>query len=123
MRPAELYRNDAVLGASVEPWPTCGIRGLRRKTTRRRTATVWTIEELLSAGALEQEGREMGHCVASYAGRCAAGNCSLWRVQAAVGDLITVRWTAEVSRDRVIVEVRDKCNAPARGEVLAALRA
>ena len=89
----ELHRNDAVPGASVEPWPTCGIRGLRRKTTRRRTVTVWTIEELLSAGALEQEGREMGHCVASYAGRCAAGNYSLWRVKTAVGDLITERWT------------------------------
>ena len=83
---------------------------------------MWTIEELLSAGSLGQEGRDMHHCVGSYAGRCSAGVCSIWRVTAAVGYLVTERWTVEVNRDRVIVKVRGKCNAPAQGEVIQLLR-
>ena len=120
---AQLHRNGADRRAPVEPWPACGIHGLRPETRSRRTTTAWTIEELLSAGALEQEGLVMGHCVGSYAGRCAAGDCSIWRVKAAIGYLEdTERWTAEVSRDRVIVQVRGKCNEPPRAEVLEVLR-
>ena len=64
----------------------------------------------------------MRHCVASYAGWCAAGDCSIWSVKATVGSLVMERWTVEVNRDRVIVQVRGKFNARAGGEVLDILR-
>ena len=119
---AQLHRDRDNGRALFETWPTCGIHGLRRETTSPRTTTVWSIEELLSTSALMQEGREMGHCVASYAGRCAAGDCSIWRVKGAVGDLVTGRWTVELGRRREIVQARGEYNAPARGEVLDVLR-
>jgi len=62
------------------------------------------------------------HCVASYADRCAVGQCSIWSLKALVGDLVMERRTVEVNRDRVIVQVRGKCNAPAGGEALDVVR-
>ena len=95
---------------------------MRWKTTRRRVTTTWKIEALLSRRAVYREGRDMRHCVASYADRCAAGECSIWSLKASVGDLVMERLTVEVSRDRVIMQVRGKCNAPAGREALDVLR-
>ena len=70
---ARLHRDRAGV---PETWATPGIDGLRWETRARRVTTAWTIEALLSTRALAREGREMGHCVASCARRCAAGDCS-----------------------------------------------
>ncbi|MCH9648636.1 MAG: PcfJ domain-containing protein [Deltaproteobacteria bacterium] len=76
----------------------------------------WTIQELLSINALRNEGRTMGHCIASYAGSCASGRSSVWtlRLREPEGD----QWkevrhlTIEVRpQDRVIVEARGRFNA------------
>ncbi len=119
---ALLHRDSIAPAATPETWATPGIGGLRWETTTRRVTTTWTIEALLSTSALAREGREMRHCVASYGGGCAAGDCSIWSVKAAVGSLVMERWTVEVNRDRVIVQVRGRCNARAGEEVLEVLR-
>ena len=121
-------RNDArppaAAGAEApaRAWSTGGIRGMRWETRRRRVTTTWKVEALSSRQALYREGRDMRHCVASYADRCAAGECSIWSLKAMVGDLVMARRTVEVSRDRVIAQVRGKCNAPAGGEALEVVR-
>ena len=119
---AQLYRDSTAPAYTPETWATAGIHGLRWEARARRVTTAWTIEALPSTGALAREGREMRHCVASYAGWCAAGDCSIWSVKATVGSLVMERWTVEVNRDRVIVQVRGKFNARAGGEVLDILR-
>ena len=119
---AQLHRDSTAPAYTPETWATPGIHGLRWEARARRVTTAWTIEALPSTGALAREGREMRHCVASYAGWCAAGDCSIWSVKATVGSLVMERWTVEVNRDRVIVQVRGKFNARAGGEVLDILR-
>ena len=117
-----LHRGSTTQVATLETWDAHGIHGLRWTKSTRRVTTAWTIEALLSTGALLREGRGMQHCVATYAGSCAAGDCSIWSVKARVDSLVIQRWTVEVNRDRVIVQVRGECNAQAGGEVLEVLR-
>ena len=64
----------------------------------------------------------MRHCVASYAGRCAAGICSIWSLKAMVGDLVLERQTVKVSRDRVVEQCLGKRNTRPSGEVVEILR-
>ena len=68
---ARLHRGSATPTSISESWPTPDIHGLRWKTVRRGVTTKWTIEQLDSTAALEREGQEMRHCVASYAAGCA----------------------------------------------------
>lgn len=37
------------------------------------------MEQIQDQEGLEEEGASMGHCVASYASRCASGQCSIWK--------------------------------------------
>lgn len=41
----------------------------------------WTIRELLTRQALQDEGEEMDHCVGSYAFRCIFGLSSIWSLK------------------------------------------
>ena len=59
-----------------ELWAGCGVRPLRWETGRERER-VWAIEEIRTRKALQQEGRAMRHCVASYLQSCAAGHVSV----------------------------------------------
>jgi hypothetical protein len=72
---------------------------------------VWRIRELLTAAELTAEGRAMRHCVASYAGSCASGRCSIWAMEVESHDSIEKRQTIEVNRQRVIVQCRGRFNA------------
>ena len=119
---AGLHRDGGAQADTPEIWAAPGIHGLRWERRTRRVATAWAVEALLSTGALVREGREMRHCVASYARNCAAGDCSIWSVKAAVGSLVMQRWTVEVNGDGVIVQVRGKSNRAAGEEVLDVLR-
>ncbi|MEM7164539.1 MAG: PcfJ domain-containing protein [Planctomycetota bacterium] len=64
-------------------WHSCGLRGLSwtegKPTDDERRQ--WTVTELLSTDALIAEGRAMNHCVATYAGSCAAGRSSIWSME------------------------------------------
>jgi hypothetical protein len=82
------------------------------------------ILELLTAEELIEEGREMHHCVASYAGSCASGRTSIWSLRKVLDTGRQARLaTVEVSNNRrLIVQARRRGNdLPTQGE-LAILR-
>ena len=119
---AELHRNGAAPAAPVESWLSCGIprtaRGGNEPGTYHGVGHRGTpVGRRPRAG-----GSRDGPLRRQLCYRCAVGGCSIWRVKAAVGSLDTERWTVEVNRERVIVQVRGKRNATARGEVLDVLR-
>ncbi len=72
---------------------------------------IWTIRELLSSKALMTEGRQMKHCVASYASSCARGQCSIWTMEVESLDGRSKVLTIEVRRGvQLICQVRGKGN-------------
>lgn len=72
---------------------------------------VWTIRELLSSKSLMTEGRQMRHCVATYASSCAQGRCSIWTMEveslAGRSKLLTIEVLKGV---QLICQVRGKGN-------------
>jgi hypothetical protein len=83
----------------------------------------WTIRELLSAKALNVEGRAMRHCVASYAGSCARRATSIWamEVESFAGRFKVL--TVEVRLgSKTICQARGKCNALPDTKALNILR-
>jgi hypothetical protein len=79
--------------------------------TEGKTLRVWRIRELLTAADLQEEGRAMRHCVATYAGSCAAKRCSIWALEVESYAGIEKRQTVEVNSHKVIVESRGKLNS------------
>ncbi len=61
-------------------WAASGIGGFEFIEGSRESGNMrrWTIQELLSARTLNDEGRAMHHCVGSYAGSCARRRTSIW---------------------------------------------
>ena len=92
--------------SGISPLNWCNARGVR-----------WHIGELLSPRELACEGRQMHHCVASYARNCQRGSKSVWSVQAEEEDGRTTRvMTIAVHNASCnIVEARGRYNARARG--------
>jgi hypothetical protein len=82
---------------------------------------VYTITELLSSRELEDEGRAMSHCVATYAGSCAAGHASIWVLKVTDAyDRETRLLTLEVRNStRQIVQARQKFNKVASPKELS----
>jgi len=76
----------------------------------KKNMRLWRIRELLSSKELSDEGRVMGHCVASYAHSCYRGNASIWSMTYEMFGGIKNATTIEV-RDRTICQVRGKNNA------------
>lgn len=66
-------------------WKLSGIRPFRHLEGERGKQRRWTIEELLDARALSEEGNAMRHCVSSYDGSCAAGIVSIWSMRLDTG--------------------------------------
>ncbi|MBL4674034.1 MAG: PcfJ domain-containing protein [Arenicella sp.] len=87
-----------------------GIPGYKQKTGEDKQ-DIWRIRELLSGAELIKEGREMQHCVASYARACAAGRCSIWAMEYVSSKGIHTHQTIEVSQLKQIVQCRGKRNA------------
>ena len=52
----------------------------------------------------------MRHCIASYAGACAAGAWSIWAMELHGFDGVEKRQTIAVNRQKIIVESRGKYN-------------
>ena len=48
-------------------WPTCGISGYERIEGTEGWQTIVRIDEIVTSGELQHEGKAMRHCVASYA--------------------------------------------------------
>ena len=59
-------------------WEHSTVKDFELQEGQGKNARIWRIAELLSSAELTAEGRTMHHCVASYAGSCAAGRSSIW---------------------------------------------
>ncbi len=76
----------------------------------------WTVQELTSRRQLQEEGKAMRHCVASYDRSCARGSISIWslRVRTPLEDQSRRVMTIEVQNQRrAIVQARGRCNKTA----------
>jgi hypothetical protein len=91
-----------------------------RKETKNMK--IWRIEELLSSKELIEEGRQMKHCVATYAGSCKSGKCSIWKMELETENGKEKRLTIEVGSDMIIKQIRGKCNRLAQEKELAIIR-
>lgn len=96
-------------GAQNTFFKASGIPGFSQKTGQHKQNT-WQIKELLSGAELIVEGRAMKHCVASYAGACAAGRCSIWTMEYVTPQGTEKRQTIEVRSDKTVVQCRGKRN-------------
>jgi hypothetical protein len=96
-------------------WEPSGI-GSFSLTERDRDSeqqVMWTVEELLDSKSLNEEGKAMHHCVASYARSCENGKTSIWSLR--VGEEYSKSthrvMTIEVHNDsRKLVQARGRCN-------------
>lgn len=71
----------------------------------------WVIRELLSSAALVAEGRQLNHCVASYASSCRTRRSSIWTMEVERFSGVKKLLTIEVNlRTRAIVQIRGKNN-------------
>ena len=104
-------------------WAPSGMPAFRFEEGEGHNLRVYTIMELLSSGELEDEGRAMSHCVASYAGSCAAGHASIWVLKVVDAfDCETRLLTLEVwNASRQIVQARRKCNKEAGAKEVSIL--
>lgn len=64
-------------------WVSSGFEGFTHNEMDARTGLnlTWRIVEIRTIIDLVSEGREMRHCVGSYAGRCQRGGMSVWSLQ------------------------------------------
>ena len=91
-------------------FPRSGHAGYRRASANGETS--WQIRELSSQADLVAEGKALRHCVASYAGECAAGRCSIWTLEWRRGAEALKLQTIEVSKAGSVVQCRGRYNRP-----------
>mgnify|MGYP000515667427 CR=1 FL=1 len=70
----------------------------------------YTISELTTAEALQQESRKMRHCVESYQSRCISGQSAIWSLSIWEKGKSKSLLTIEVNRQMRIVQMRGVCN-------------
>jgi len=117
LRRVEEWHRDLARESKRAPleWPSCGIGGLSwtYRDAAAKLDITWTIEEQLSSRALQEEGKEMRHCVASYAQSCARGAISIWSLRVREGAASASRrvMTIELQNaKRTITQARGRCN-------------
>lgn len=76
----------------VLTWKPCGIRGYRFVPPQQHewSSLQWSIEELTDSLQLIEEGKQLRHCVASYARYCAKGETTIWSMRS-IGSLTEQR--------------------------------
>src|SRR5690606_20973979 len=97
----------------VREWASCGIQPFEFEEGNRQGGNVkiWTIRELTGSKALVAEGRQLKHCVASYASSCARGDCSIWTMEVESFEGALKALTVEVRNNtRTICQARGKLN-------------
>ncbi len=90
-------------------WSRLGIPDFELVEGKResRNMRVWRVIELLSSRELEEEGRNLGHCVATYASSCRNRVSSVWSVRRETATGVTRLLTVELDvKRREIVQVR-----------------
>ena len=97
----------------VKSWYPSGIRAFEfaEGSEKSESHKVWTIRELLSARSLITEGRQLRHCVASYANSCSRGFTSIWTLEVSTKEGFQKLVTLEVRlSNQTIVQARGKSN-------------
>ncbi|QDU88980.1 hypothetical protein Pla175_23640 [Pirellulimonas nuda] len=97
----------------LRQWAPCGIEAFEftEGALSGGNLRVWTIRELLGSKALMAEGRQMKHCVATYASSCARGHCSIWTMEVESFQGTSKALTIEVrSNTLTICQARGKLN-------------
>ena len=95
-------------------WEPCGIAPFHvQEADTHKTLCTWTIVELTNSRALQEEGREMRHCVYTYANACVNGTTGIWSLRIRPEKDVKTRrlLTVEINlARRAIVQVRGHCN-------------
>lgn len=112
-------RIQKVRGKHYEEWVPQPVLPFSKEEKAGEKLNLWTVEELTNSKALEDEGRTMKHCVASYRYSCAKGTCSIWSVK-----LNGVRMaTLELSnQNKTVVQAKAKMNAPVEPKAFQIMR-
>lgn len=106
-------------------WPRSRWRELTMRlpaTTAQPRASEWTIVELLDSRALNDEGRQMRHCVGSYARRCRYDRSRIyslrhrWCDEDAAQSVVTIE---VLPRTAMVVQLRGPRNSRPRPEHLS----
>jgi hypothetical protein len=93
-------------------WPTCGVPGFERIEGIEGSQKIVRIDEILTSAELQEEGRAMRHCVASYARTCARGASAIFSLKIDSGAGLDRRLTIEIDvRSRRIIQARGRYNA------------
>lgn len=80
-------------------------------TRETKNMRIWRIRELLNSQELIAEGRQQGHCVATYARSCQTGICSIWTLDVETAEDRKKLATIEVhSASKQIRQVRGRYN-------------
>jgi hypothetical protein len=73
----------------------------------------YTITQIKNSKELIKEGRELRHCVSSYARDCISGNDSIWSLKQTCLGLVNQRLlTIQLSKNKVVNQVRGYANRP-----------
>jgi len=85
---------------------------------------VWSFTQLCDVHSLLNEGRTMKNCISSYAARCASGDSAIFHVSRIfkVDQVCENSATLEVTRERILVQAKAKCNARLSSGVKTAVR-
>ena len=96
-------------------WGPTSIREfeLKQEDRQLRETFTWSVRELRSYRELAAEGREMGHCVYSYAKSCRSGSTSIWSLglENEKGQRQRILTIAVEPRARAVTQVRGRFNA------------
>jgi hypothetical protein len=93
-------------------WSTCGIPGYERIEGKEGSQTIVRIDEIVTSADLQQEGRAMRHCVASYARSCARGVSAIYSLKRDVGTGYDRRLTIQLDVvSKRIIQARGRFNA------------
>jgi hypothetical protein len=94
-------------------WATCGIPGYERIEGTEGSEKIVRIDEIVTSAGLQQEGRVMRHCVASYARTCARGSVAIFSLTLDNGSGFDRRLTIELDvRSKRVIQARGRFNAP-----------
>lgn len=84
LRRVEAWHDELARAARRPPrqWEPSGFGAFRTlETDGEEVLACWSVQEVLTSQELNEEGKAMRHCVASYGGSCARGQISVWSMQ------------------------------------------
>ena len=94
-------------------WSKSGVSEFRfvEGNKKSKNMKIWRIKELLSSKELVAEGRQMRHCVATYASSCHREKCSIWTLDLETEEGKEKLLTVEVNNTtKEIRQIRGKRN-------------